>query len=228
MEARRLGDELGSGRWALTGSVYWLYAGDAAQWSGAASPRAREEEVFAEAADALWQKWNSMASSGQASLSIGGQTLAVLWQTSGGSFRALIAASRFVESQWLAAIAPVIEEQRITFALRDPAGKVAFGTLGTGDGPQATRRSGDTGLPWHVEVASAGTADSSVRVLRTITADYALMTMAKLSPDGRFVAFTGQPSFCVQRRAKRQGRDVGDGELPARSQIGRQAVMSDE
>ena len=78
----------------------------------------------------------------------------------------------------------MIEEQRITFALRDPAGKVAFGTLGTGDGPKATRRSGDTGLPWHVEVASAGPSGQPgafAQRRRLLVAGFALLALMALA-----------------------------------------------
>ncbi len=153
-EARRLDSELHSGRWALTGPVYWLYAGDAARWSGAGSPHERQAEVFAAAAAALWQRWNSMPSSGQQSLVIDGQFLAVLWQTSAGSFRALLAAPAFVESQWLAAIAPVVKEQRIALGLRDPQGNMVFGTLATGAAHKATRGAEESALPWSVVAAS--------------------------------------------------------------------------
>jgi len=40
------------------------------------------------------------------------------------------------------------------------------------------------------ELTLISTADGSVRVLRTINADYPLMTRARVSPDGRFVAFS--------------------------------------
>jgi Tol biopolymer transport system component len=40
------------------------------------------------------------------------------------------------------------------------------------------------------ELTLISTADGAVRILRTITADYPLMKRARLSPDGRFVAFS--------------------------------------
>ena len=175
VEGQHLDSELRSSRWALTGPVYWLYAGDAARWGGAAPAGVREEELFAEAADTLWQKRSSMPSSGETSLSIGGRTLAVLWQTSGGSFRTLIAAPRFVESQWLAAAAPVIKEQRITFGL---------GTLATGQKPRATRKAADTALPWDIAVANAGPAgplNGFAQRRRLLMAGFALLAAMALT-----------------------------------------------
>ncbi len=156
-EARLLDTELRSGRWALTAPVYWLYAADAARWTG--SPRERQAEAFGEAVSVLWERWNSMpagkgAAPGRECLTIDGQALAVLWQTSGDSFRALLAAPGFVQSQWLAAIAPVVKEQKILLELRDSQGKSVFGSLGTGGALSATRSAVEAALPWSLTVWS--------------------------------------------------------------------------
>jgi signal transduction histidine kinase len=191
-EARLLDRELRSGRWPLTGPVYWLYAEDAARWSGAPFSREREEEVFAEAADALWQKWRSMPPSGQESLSIAGQALTVLWQASGGSFRALVATPRFAQSRWLAAAAPVINEQ-----------KIAWGTAGPGDRPKATRRVADTGLPWEITVVSrdtAGQAGAFAQRRQLLMAGFALLVLMTLTAS--YVIFRAVSSELAVARLK--------------------------
>ncbi|MBI4906041.1 MAG: hypothetical protein HY820_20575 [Acidobacteria bacterium] len=151
VEAQRLDTQLRTGQWALTGPIYWLYSADAARWSGEQN-RHSEGEVFAEAIDNLWQKRGSLPSSGQASLSVQGQPVAALWQSSGDSFRGLIAGQRFVESQWLAAAAPVLQQQDVT---------VTLGARATGDAPSATRRTMDTALPWDVWVGSSSASAQS-------------------------------------------------------------------
>jgi signal transduction histidine kinase len=155
LEAQRLESELHSGRWALTGPVYWLYAGDAVRWSGAGLHNERQAEIFAAAVATLWKKWNSMPPSGRECLVIDGQTVAALWQTSAGSLRALLAGPSFVETQWLAAIASVVKEQRITFGLRDPEARIVFGKVGAGAAPKATRSAAEAALPWSVLIASS-------------------------------------------------------------------------
>ncbi len=186
-EAQRLRSDLDSGRWPLTGPVYWLYAGDAAKWSGGAAPGGRQAEVFAEAAGVLWERWNWMrpgapASSGRESLAIGGQTLAVLWQRSPGSFRALMATPGFVESQWLPAISQVAKQQRMTFGLRDSEGKMVFGTLLAGEAHQATRSAAEAALPWSVVAAGIGQpgqdSDFAVRRRLLIAGFLLLVSMA--------------------------------------------------
>lgn len=157
-EALGLQHELWSGRWTLTGPVYSLYAMDAAKWTGSESAELRQPEMFAEAVGVLWDRWISSrapprASSGRESLAVNGQTLAVLWQNSDGSFRALVAAPAFVESQWLRALAPIAREQNISFGLRDADARVSFGTFGA-DGPKTVRGAAESALPWSVVTAS--------------------------------------------------------------------------
>jgi two-component system phosphate regulon sensor histidine kinase PhoR len=144
-EARTLLDQLHSGYWPLTGPVYWLYAGDAVRWSGTPQAANREAEVFAEAVEILWQRGNRITAAVQETASAGGDLLAVLWQPGEGSTRALIAASRFVESQWLEPARAAVGGQKFSLAL---------GT-GNGSNPKAIRRVSDTGLPWDITVARA-------------------------------------------------------------------------
>jgi signal transduction histidine kinase len=153
-EAQRLQSELASGRWILTASLYWLYARDAARWTGAPAAYRTQAERFAEAVEALWRRRNSLSVSGRESMVIEGRNLAVLWQASGDRFRALIAAPEFVESEWIAVLAPVLKEQRITLGLRDPDGTVVFGSARPDGAPQAVRSARDAALPWGV-VATA-------------------------------------------------------------------------
>ncbi len=150
-EAERLSRELASGRWTLTAPVYWLYAGDAANWRGAEPPGKRQAEVFAEAAAILWEQWRAQPPSGQKLLAIGDQKLVVLWQNSGGLFRALIAAPEFIETQWIAAVAPVARERRISFRLGNGADAV----------PAAKRTAGQTALPWNFAVTSLDRLEQS-------------------------------------------------------------------
>ena len=187
-EARLLDTELHSGRWTLTAPVYWLYASDASRWTG--SPRERQAQAFGEAVGVLWERWDSMpagkgAVSGRECLTIDGQALAVLWQTSGDSFRALLAATGFVQSQWLAAIAPVVKEQKVVLELRDSRGKSVFGSLGTGGALSATRSAVETALPWGVvawSIDSPSQGRAFVLRRRLLIAGFVLLvTMALLA-----------------------------------------------
>ena len=148
MEAQKLADDLKSGRWQLTRSVYSLYADDVAKWAGLPS-RNLESETLAEAADALWQQRSSLAPRGRMVMSIGNQTVVLLWQRSGGTLRALLAGPTFVESQWLNSARVVAAEQRVSFTL----------VSGAQAQPQtAIRAAKQTELPWDVIVKNRGAA----------------------------------------------------------------------
>jgi signal transduction histidine kinase len=146
VEARLLDQELQAGRWALTAPVYWLYAGDAARWTADRSSERHPGEIFAEAASVVWERQNSFPAAGRDSLAISGQTLALLWQKSDDTFRALIAGPAFVESQWLPAAAAAARDQRISFHLGE--------TGNTNAGPQARRSALEAALPWSITVFS--------------------------------------------------------------------------
>jgi len=157
-EALGLQRDLWSGRWALTGPVYSLYATDATTWTGGKATEPRQSEIFAEAVGALWDRRipsraPASVASGRETLAVNRQTVVVLWQSSHGVFRALVAAPRFVESQWLSAVAPIAAEQGVSFGLRGADGAPAFGTAGI-EGPTIVRGAAESGLPWGVVTAS--------------------------------------------------------------------------
>ena len=184
-EAQRLGHALQSGRWALTGPVYSLYAADAVRWSGVAAERRTPEGViFAEAAEVLWHKRGSMAPSGQTALSVADQTVTVLWHTSAGSFRALIAAPRFAESHWVSAAVPLASEHRVALELLDNNGRPWSGSIGANATVKTTRKSVDTGLPWNLAVAGVGSLDlqqAFTERRRFLVAGFALAALLSLT-----------------------------------------------
>ena len=184
-EAQRLGHELRSGRWALTGPVYCLYSADAVRWSReAAQSRTREEELFAEAAAVLWHKRGSMAPSGQTVLSVADQTVTILWHTSAGAFRALIAAPRFVESHWFAAAVPLATEHGVALELLDVNSRPLSGSIGSNAQVRTTRTSVDTGLPWNLAVAGVGSLDlqqAFAERRRLLVAGFALAALLSLT-----------------------------------------------
>jgi signal transduction histidine kinase len=183
--AQRLSRDLQSGRWALTGPVYRLYSADAARWSGvAARSRAREAEMFAEAAEVLWHRRNSMAPSGQTTFSVADHTVTFLWHTSADSFRALIAAPRFAESHWLAAAVPLASEHGVALGLLDSDGRPWSGSTGGSATVRTARRSLDTGLPWDLAVAGVGSLDlqqAFAERRRLLVAGFALAALLSLT-----------------------------------------------
>ena len=160
-QAQRFSTDLISGRWNLTAPVYWLYAADATRWTGRTVTQPLQSETFAEAIGALWERRRSMPASGQDSLLANGQNLAVIWQTSGDSLRALIANTAFVNSQWLTPAVAVADEYGVS---------IYIGDANAPDGSRVKRSTRETGLPWDVVVASRDSAalDATFAVRRRL------------------------------------------------------------
>ena len=151
-EAGILGSDLQRGRWPLARAVAQLSAQDVARWGVAPLPGQSERELLADGLDALWQRLSQpgSAASGRECIPVGqGESVVGLWNRSGDQVSALVATSGFVSRQWVAAIDPVLQEQRVRLTLHN-------GTRGLA--PGAVRRADETGLPWTVVVASSDPA----------------------------------------------------------------------
>ncbi len=148
-EAAALSSDLRRDRWPLTRPVAQLHAQDAARWGIALPPVESERELLAEGLAAIWQKVSQpgAVSSGREAIPAGqGETVVAIWNRSGERVTALVADSRFVSAQWLAAIDPVLREQRVDLTLYGDARALPGG---------AVRRAAETGLPWTVVVAAS-------------------------------------------------------------------------
>lgn len=175
-EAQQLASDLNSGRWTLTEAVYRLYTGDAARWTGGEAPGRGEAELFAQAVAALWEPRQSLPPSGREPLSIGARNLGVIWESSGGRLRALIASSEFVESQWVAAAATVAREHRISFRLGD--------TDNADAGLKARRSAKEAELPWSIvaiSVDSSEQRDNFALRRRLLVAGFVLLAAMALT-----------------------------------------------
>jgi len=154
-EGVALAQQLRAGRWRLTAPVYALYAADAVRWSGSESPEPTPQERLAAALGTAWSRWRSAAADGRApsgrdTSEVMGETFTVLWQTSDGALRALVGTPAFVETEWLAPLASILDEQHVALTLRDSTGKHVFGGAGSRAAPKAIRSITDAALPWAV------------------------------------------------------------------------------
>jgi signal transduction histidine kinase len=180
-EAGLLRHDLSAAASMLTGPIYRLYARDADRWTGTEGQSIRQDEIFAEAAAALWERWNgvprrSIVSSDRELLQIQDQTVAVLWQASADTFRALLAGPGFIESEWLAPVAAVEQEQNVSIALSGRDGQSTFGrseppaavpSESERAGIMARRSAAQAELPWNVAVQALGPqAEETAFVLR--------------------------------------------------------------
>ena len=148
-EAAALVSDLQRGRWPLTRAAAQLCAQDAARWGVAFLPGQSERELLADGLRSLWQKLSQpgSAASGRESIAVGREeTVVALWNRSGDRVSALVATSQFVSAQWLGAIDPVLQEQRVKLKLHSGS---------KGLPPGAVRRADEIGLPWTLVVAGS-------------------------------------------------------------------------
>jgi signal transduction histidine kinase len=141
----------------------------------------------------LWERWQSMNTAVRLALRsellmVGGEPVVALWEVADGAMQAVVATPQFVESEWLATLVPLLEEQRVRLELRALDGRAvqAAGTRGavvvTADAPVATRAAEETALPWRLAVTgldAPGQGASFILRRRLLISGFALlMTMA--------------------------------------------------
>jgi signal transduction histidine kinase len=150
--ATALDSDLRAGRWALTATLYQLYAADAARWLGSETQDGVDEAL----AD-FWRRWTSGAltskTSGREILLLGNEKRGILWRTANDELRILVVTSAFMQAQWLAPLTPIAREQHVSFDLANASGDRVSGTPSTSES-DARRPAAQTALPWSVTVGS--------------------------------------------------------------------------
>ena len=162
-EAQALYADLHNSRWKLTRSVYRFYAQEASRWyTPDAEVQAREQDAVARAAavELLWEEWQRIRrgeglSAGQRSLWIFGRSVLLVWRANSDRLVAVVAGPRYVEKQWLSALQPLMDRQRVQLALTDTEGHPVFTQFFAAPSRQAVRSSAETKLPWTLHVVSS-------------------------------------------------------------------------
>jgi signal transduction histidine kinase len=145
-EARQLYALLRSGHWPLSQSAYDVFAEEAAAWSG--TDRGMETGAVALAEAVAWlagKEKPTPGDSGRACIVRQGRLVTVLWTRGSEGLRVLAAGPSYLERRWLAPLAPLADELRVEFAVKEMNPGIAAAT---------ERPSSTTGLPWTVLVAT--------------------------------------------------------------------------
>ena len=162
-EARALHVDLVRGRWHLGRATYELHSEDVRRWTGTdpAATGAGDRLALAAAVEILWNDWRAGTTdrapgSGRRVISTSGARITVLWKANGDRLAALVAGPAFIERQWLAAIKPALDRQRMHVELGEA-------TRDTGN-PKARRATDETGLPWDVVVGNIDPQSELTRI----------------------------------------------------------------
>jgi signal transduction histidine kinase len=121
--------------------------------------------ALAATTSALWSDWRNgrldgTRTSGRRSEWTKGRPLLVIWRSRSDHLVALVAATEFLERQWLSGLRPTLDRLNLQIALTDADGHQVLGVPAKPAGLRIVRSPAETGLPWTLHVATADlTAD---------------------------------------------------------------------
>ncbi len=195
-EAESLYGDLNNGRWPLTRAAYRFYASEAQKWLGAdgdTNSRLPEREAddlaLAGGVESVWEEWQRIRRgegnpAGHRSLWVYNRSVLLLWHSTPERSVALVAGARYCRRQWLAALAPILERQRVEVVLTDTEGHPVLGRFTHPGAQQAVRTPADTGLPWTLHIAGADPRADLAQLAgrrRLVFAGLAIMSMLVLA-----------------------------------------------
>ena len=151
-EASALHSELVAAKWDIDRGTFSQYEGEIAAWLGSAVTVPPEQQALAEAVEWLWER---RGASGRSSLRVAGVDLVLLWQSSGGQTRALVAGPAFQKREWFSAIQTAPANSEVHIALVSTSGPVFGVAPDLKDSETLNRPSSQTGLPWDLTVRTA-------------------------------------------------------------------------
>ena len=159
LEAANMAAALWSGRYGLLRPVWEFHLEEARRWGADPPPTAQQRQSLALSSAAQWvyERWAAgAASSGRQALRLDAELALVSWTGTTDRLDAVLASGDFIRQIWSQAL----RDQPAQGALLDADRQLAAGSIG-GAGPKAVRTPDATGLPWTLQVASAGPAADS-------------------------------------------------------------------
>jgi signal transduction histidine kinase len=158
-EADSLRADVEAGRWRLTGSQYEFYAGDVCRWIDCAestdSAATAAKQALAAATEWLWDNRVALDGDGRELIRLDERPVLSVWQRSAERTVALVGGATHLKEDWLAALAPTLQQQNVAVEFSDVSGNRLTPPAGNGRELLITRPVAETGLPWNLHVASA-------------------------------------------------------------------------
>ncbi len=184
-EAGMLREDLLGGRFRLTRPVFQLHGQQICRWLARSDIAEPGRLALSAAAEQLWQEWQKARSGAgvvtdTTTARFNDRCLTILSETAPDRLTALIAGPRYVEAEWLLPVMRTIPAERLSVSLRDSDGNPVNAQAPAGPGRQSVRLASDTGLPWTVVVATAGSpaeTESFTSRRRLLLAGLALATV---------------------------------------------------
>lgn len=99
--ATALREGLLAGTWKIDRGTFTQYQEELATWLGSPAAPRPAQRAAAEAAEWLWER---RGTAGRTAMRLGGIDLTLLWQSSGGTTRGLVAGPEFQKREWFSAV----------------------------------------------------------------------------------------------------------------------------
>ena len=152
-EATALREGLLAGAWKIDRGTFTQYQEELATWLGSPAAPRPAQQAAAEAAEWLWER---RGTAGRTAMRLGGIDLTLLWQSSGGTTRALVAGPEFQKREWFSAVPTGSADSGVQVTFNSAAGAVFGVDTGVADATTFIRSSAQSGLPWDVTVKTVG------------------------------------------------------------------------
>lgn len=157
--ADALCQDLQSGFWQLDSPSYEFYSEEVSHWLNGPCQSSENHiaAALAAAVESLWQEWQKdpqNEAAGRRTMWLNDMSLLVIRQNSHDRLFAIIAAPRYLESEW----ENIWKNPGVLLRLTDSNGRLVAGRTMDSGIPRAVRAPADTRLPWTIY---AGSADPS-------------------------------------------------------------------
>jgi signal transduction histidine kinase len=158
-QAAALVRDLNAGRWHVTRAQYQFNADAACDWIDctlvADSTTIVAKQALAAAAEWIWDRRATLKRAGRELLRLEEQPVLAVWHHTPERTVTLIGGTTHLGEDWLAAVQPTLQDQRVSVAFADVVGNLLTPPAASGQELLVTRTVADTRLPWTLHVASA-------------------------------------------------------------------------
>jgi len=162
-EAARLSSALRGGEWRIDRAGYDFYMSEACRGTGLASPEPAEALTASAAAEPMWEEWQRLRRTedniaGRRVFWHADRSVLLVWRGTAERLAVVALGRRYLESQWLEPLLPMLGRFDSRLSLADSDGRAVSGRLPCGSETQSIRLASSAQLPWTLHAVSVGGA----------------------------------------------------------------------
>jgi signal transduction histidine kinase len=186
-EAARLSSALRGGEWRIDRAGYDFYMSEASRGMGLASSEPAEALTASAAVESMWEEWQGLRHTegnivGRRIFWHAEQPVLLVWRGTAERLAVFALGRRYLESQWLEPLLPMLDRFDTRLALTDADGRAVSGHLTSGSEIQSVRLASSAQLPWTLHAVSmGGTATAGLAARRLILTGLATLLLLVLA-----------------------------------------------